>query len=1632
MKAISQLFILAILVLISFHNGYSQCMPGDPDADNDGICDQMDICPNSPLNQDLDNDGICDSAICDLAEYNTFDGDFTIWSTKSITYSRVLYTSNAVSGNYALMLYSNDNLSYFNSHVQDVSGYNEIVLTLNFNVINYLNGETFEVALSTDDGDNYNLIETFEYGVDFDDNLTQTVKIYIPGPFSTETRFLVRANGTGYLYFDDIKLEYCASCNGLGDPNENGHCDCYLNIDTDNDGICDGEDICPNLDNALLGTSCDDGNPCTNNDIWIEACLCQGTKLVDSDNDGICDQQDACPNISDQIDIDNDGIPYCLDNCIDVNENGICEPGDTASIDKPLQLYFTKSRGFYSGNATLELIASDPNATILYSTNWGSEWKYSDFSAIANIYANAITISGHTQVRALAFTANDTTELQSHTYLDKSQYSAAELAVYETFPIMELSHVSFENRYSDELTIMEVFWPHKQKDGISAPAGIRNRKYEHAAPSIFRLYFRSEYGMGRLNYELFPDITIGAQSAANYDKINLHGGSQDGFGDYWYGAGTMMRDRFFQNLQLEANGNGPRGQYYLMFDKGTFMGVKNAEEMPHQAYMEEYFGQDESEYGLWTYYSYELLAGNTYENIQTKTDFYNAIDVPNFIDYSLVQWLAGNQDWGSNNVDIGGQVNGPYYHWAWDMHATDFDGNGIYGTYINYIPVPDSDADFRMDFADRIYLHFYNDGVFTKENLTASWLKLKAKLDPIMPIMETETIPLYSVIAKYDIWERAVMDHYTSIYKATDILLQWLKDNGYYPDIDPVLFNLNNGQNPSGSILDLTNPNSTGDIYYTLNGEDPRNSGGAINPAAQNYNGPVSLIDGTVQVTARVKNGTVWSAAEQMVFQVGNNGGLIINEIHFNPLDGNSNGSEYEFVELKNTGSTAVNLEYFRLEGGVRFKFDYRRSPIIQPGDFVVIANNDSAFQAQYGFAPDGEFVDKLSNSSELIQLVDTRFNEVNSFVYDDGMAPCSDAGYSLSFNPNGTDNSDINDWFASAQINGTPGAENIVYANVISNVIINEIHYNPLDSIYFNNATAMNDTINGSNFEFVEIKNIGNGTVSLNGLYINEGIEMIAPSGLSLAANEIAVFAKDAFWFEEKYGFQADGVYEGKLSNAGESIQMITCNGSLVDSINYDDVAPWDPIPDAGAYSLAFIPNQTNNDDPANWATQFVNFTPGEENEFCIPMVNDPFIINADCNGNATGSIVLITDGGTTPLNYTWANGMIGPNITNIAAGNYGLTVTDKYGCSITENFTVNEPSIIQISESHIDESIANANDGSVNISVTGGTPPYIYNWSNGFATEDIANLSPGNYTLNLTDANGCNESLSITIEAGEIPCTIPGNIIASNLQNTSATLSWDAIANASNYEVEYRVIGATVWNSFNSAYAFAILNNLNTCTEYEVRIKASCASGISGYSSIYIFETTGCVLPCTTINGLFSQNVTNSSAFLVWDIVPNATYTLYYRAIGNNSWLSYPSQFPIAILFTLPACVDFEWYVEVNCTNGQISQSSPIANFSTLGANCKLLNNHIDENLNSITSFNIYPNPASQYLNVSFFEDVQPKSRIVIYDALGKIYFSNEVENSIKHHQINIEDFADGIYTLAIINTEKINTKKFIVDRR
>jgi len=318
------------------------------------------------------------------------------------------------------------------------------------------------------------------------------------------------------------------------------------------------------------------------------------------------------------------------------------------------------------------------------------------------------------------------------------------------------------------------------------------------------------------------------------------------------------------------------------------------------------------------------------------------------------------------------------------------------------------------------------------------------------------------------------------------------------------------------------------------------------------------------------------------------------------------------------------------------------------------------------------------------------------------------------------------------------------------SGLVINEIHYNPNDSIYYNNTINNMDTVSGRNFEFIELKNTSTQDIYLEDVYFNKGITIKFEYNVIIPPGGFAVIAEDAYWFQQKYGFAPDATYAGKLENSGENIWLLDPIDNIIDTLRYDDNLPWDTIPDNGQYSLALIDANLDNSNSTNWSAQVVYVTPKAENAFCDGSLSyNPMVVDLSCNASNDGFISGNATGGTAPYSYNWSNGATSSTLNNLSAGSYNLALGDVYGCVLNQNYMITEPPAMSATISSTNESSYQANNGTAAVNATGGTPPYTYSWSNGATSASISNLSPGTYSVDITDAAGCSLSETLMINA-------------------------------------------------------------------------------------------------------------------------------------------------------------------------------------------------------------------------------------------------------------------------------------------
>ncbi|MHC4113481.1 MAG: LamG-like jellyroll fold domain-containing protein, partial [Planctomycetota bacterium] len=383
------------------------------------------------------------------------------------------------------------------------------------------------------------------------------------------------------------------------------------------------------------------------------------------------------------------------------------------------------------------------------------------------------------------------------------------------------------------------------------------------------------------------------------------------------------------------------------------------------------------------------------------------LDVDNLITYLLAHWFAGIHDWPSKNWYATHRVGGQWRFHTWDaehsFEAYDNTGQcpeGVHGILASTPIHPE----YKLRWADHIHKHFHHNGPL--DDYPRCFELWQARMAQVNEAIRGES-------ARWGDYRRSTPHN----------RLEWLGVNtqdgsyftnrssdvfgylsGLYPNTAPPDFEINGspmygGSVSSGDNLTITNPNGSGMIYYTLNGNDPRAFGGAVNTAggALTY-GSVIPLTHSIRVKARVLNSGEWSALSDVVFAIGplvEN--LRITEIMYHPrFTGSPHDPNAEFIELKNIGPNTLNLNLVKFTEGIDFTF-----PAIEldPDECIVVVKDHGAFEARYGTSVNtaGRYTGSLANDGERIKFVDAIGRTILDFEYKDGWRPITDGdGFSL------------------------------------------------------------------------------------------------------------------------------------------------------------------------------------------------------------------------------------------------------------------------------------------------------------------------------------------------------------------------------------------------------------------------------------------------------------------------------------------------------------------------------------------------------------------------------------------------------------------------------------------------------------
>ncbi len=371
-------------------------------------------------------------------------------------------------------------------------------------------------------------------------------------------------------------------------------------------------------------------------------------------------------------------------------------------------------------------------------------------------------------------------------------------------------------------------------------------------------------------------------------------------------------------------------------------------------------------------------------------------------------------------------------------------------------------AKFQKLFADRTHKWLYNGAPLDNQSCIDRWLGLAAEIWDAIAGESARWGDVDFLTGNQSTWQWWMGDIAAGFFFGSrrDTVIGQLRSRGLYPNTDAPVFNIGGGYQHGGYVSDgasltMDNPNGSGTIYYTTDGNDPWDTG-------IEYTGSPVILNESTLVKTRAFKGTEWSALNEATFSIGPIAdNLRITEMMYHPQDEPDGDPNAEFIELKNVGGTALKLNHVKFTKGIHFTFP---SMTLAADDYVILVTNTAAFMGQYPSFSGviaGEYLGSLDNGGERIRLEDAAGGTVLEFRYRDGWRDITDGeGFSLTIidetdsDPNTWD--DKHGWDASTFIGGTPGEHDS--GPRLGDIVINEIvaHSNayPNDWVELYNTT--------------------------------------------------------------------------------------------------------------------------------------------------------------------------------------------------------------------------------------------------------------------------------------------------------------------------------------------------------------------------------------------------------------------------------------------------------------------------------------------------------------------------------------------------------------------------------------------------
>ncbi len=900
-------------------------------------------------------------------------------------------------------------------------------------------------------------------------------------------------------------------------------------------------------------------------------------------------------------------------------------------------LRFSHERGFYDSSFLLTITCPTEGAEILYTVDGRIPNGDSGRFLPGKSYTGPLYLATTVCVRAMALKEGwKPTDVYTHTYIFDAPANIRSLPVislvgnegetfYEPDGVMAIVGGTYSNgvwtssgvgSYNNVLSrglerpvSCEWLYPDAAA-GFQIDCGLRVHGSDYMRPRYvrqngrwsgngkfsLRLYFRGEYGTSTLDYPLFDESDVD-----QFKSVVLRAGHNDQ-------TNPFVKDELIRRLFKDMGHVGPMGTMANLFINGQYKGYFNPTEHIKDEACQRWFDSDQpwdvmtmngirdGNADTWNaminYARSNNLAIDAYYQEMARR-----LDIPQFIDYLIMRLWPNDWDWPQNNWSAAAErsESGQWKFFVWDAEGT-FETSQLNVIRFNELNSQGNangqlyralktNAEFRQLFGDHLYKHFFNGGILTAENVNQHFSELQDELRGVIGNMNTYIV---------DTW----------VPNRQSIFLDACVSEGLYTFDGPV-FALNGfaAQGGHASVGDwlLMSPTQAGvSVYYTLDGTNPGNPGPL---------GPTLLVE---LVTSDMPKRVLVPTGPVPDWQYGRG----FNDSQWTLSSGSPGGVGYE----RNSGyesyiSTDVSDQMYGANGScyirIPFTFSDDKSTFdnmmlnVQYDDgFIAYLNGEEIARRNFTGEPAWDSLATASHNDTAATIFETIDVTGSLDVLKTGSNMLSIHALNVSLTSSDFLNTTelvlarmpetepevdairftypialtksvkvkARTWAG----NGWSALNEAVFSvgPVAESLRISEIMFHP----------AATDDPDEPEPEFIELVNIGAESINLNLVRFTEGIHYTFPD-VELAPGARCVLAADIAAIKARYGSRCSvlGQYTGRLSRAGECIELVDAAGEVIERFTYSD--DWYRITDGADFSLtARDPGGTSADD---WSTE-------------------------------------------------------------------------------------------------------------------------------------------------------------------------------------------------------------------------------------------------------------------------------------------------------------------------------------------------------------------------------------------------------------------------------------------------------------